>query len=191
MKVLLLLLPCCLLGITDISLGDPPTFYIQWLDSISTPMDSADGDNSYSLDPYLGGAATQLLSPMPYDIYIGAMCNQKSGYEIFLQANGGGATITTGKLFKSGATSITYTASLTKVASTFSSGAVASTNIDLTGSTPSCEAVFDKNNDVPRKIADANVYHLSLSLPQITSVTDGLIMEGTYSGSITATISAK
>ena len=90
-----------------------------------------------------------------------------------------------------GGTSLTYTATLAKEASSFTAGTTASASLDMTGALVSGTSVHTAEADLPMAAASPNVWKLTYNLPVISSVSDGLIMSGTYSGGVTATIALK
>jgi hypothetical protein len=154
-------------------------------------MTDVDGDGNKAFNPFDGGPSILLRQSPPIDFFIGVMCNSLSGYEITLTTGSGTTTTTTGELTSGGGSKMTYSATLSKVNGTFAAGAVASANLDLTGSTASASAVFGSTADLPLEAASPNVWQLAASLPLINSVSDGLMMAGTYSGIITASVSLK
>lgn len=178
-------------AVGNLTVDVPKTAYIEWLTASSDAMTSVDGDNTFAFDPYVGGAVTQLTQPADKVSYLGVMCNSLAGYTISLTANGAGATATTGQLTIAGGTPIVYTASLSQVGATFTAGTTASTSLDLTGGTASGGTVHTAEADLPLEAASPNVWQLSFSLPAISTVADGLIMSGTYSGGVTATVALK
>ena len=167
------------------------TAYIEWLTNSSDAMTSVDGDNSAAFDAYVGGAVTQLTQPADKATYLGVMCNSLAGYDVTLTALNAGATASTGAMTIAGGTALTYTATLAKEAATFTAGTTASTSLDLTGATVSATTVHTAEADLPMAAASPNVWKLTYSLPTVSSVADGLIMSGTYSGGVTATIALK
>jgi hypothetical protein len=154
-------------------------------------MTSVDGDNSEAFSAYVGGAVTQLTQPADKDTFLGIMCNSLAGYDVTLTALNTGATASTAAMTIAGGTDLTYTAALTKVGASFTAGTTASASLDLTGATASATSVHTAEADLPMAAASPNVWQLSFSLPLISSVSDGLIMSGTYSGGVTATIALK
>ncbi|MCB1135124.1 MAG: hypothetical protein KDK78_02545 [Chlamydiia bacterium] len=178
-------------AVANLSVDVPKTAYLQWLSSSSDSMTSEDGDGTFAMDPYVGGAVTQLTQPSDKTAYLGVMCNSLAGYNLTLTASGSGVTTTTGKLSTAGGTPITFTASLSQVGASFSGGTTANTALDLTGATASGDTVHTAEADLPMTAAAPNVWQLTFSLPAISSVADGLIMSGTYTGGVTATISLK
>lgn len=168
----------------------PATIYIEWMANNSDPMTSVDGDYATGFDNYLGGALTQLVSPANKEAFIGIMCNNLPGYELTFTASSA-ASATTGSLTLAGATDLTYTATLTEVAGSFSAGTTRTNALDLTGATVSGDVVFGVEADMPMTAAAPNRYKLTLALPSISTVSDGLIMAGAYTGSITATVALK
>ena len=177
-------------AVGDLSVIVPKTAYVEWLTNSTDAMTSVNGDNSASFADYVGGASTQLTQPANKDTYIGVMCNALTGYNLTLNG-GAGATATTGKLTLAGATDLVFTATLVKEASTFTAGTTAGIALDLTGATVSGDTVHTAEADLPLTAASPNVWKLTYSLPTISSVADGLIMSGTYSGGVTATIALK
>jgi hypothetical protein len=178
-------------SLPDLLVADPPTVYVEWLTSAGDTMTSADGDNSQAFDPYLGGAASQMQTPTDKDLYVGVMCNRTTGYDLTLTASNSGATTTTAIMTRPSGSDMTYTAALTKVSGTFAAGATASTQLDLTGATASGSAVFATNGDLPLAAASPNVWKVTNNLPSISGVSDGIIISGSYSGGITATVVLK
>lgn len=186
--VLLLVTEAALDGaISDLSTSDPPTLYIQWLNSSASPMTDANGDLSTAANPFTGGAMVQLTHPVPKDVFLGVMINRLSGYDVTLTAGGGGATATTGRMTVTGGSPMTYTCSLTKVAGSFKGGTVADPSLDLTGSSKSATAVFVADADLPLQTTAPNYWRLTFTFPSFNTVADGLIFSGTYTGTITAT----
>lgn len=177
-------------AVADLTVDVPKTAYIEWIATAATAMSSVDGDGSYAFDPYVGGAVTQLTSPAAKNIFLGVMCNSLAGYDVTLNA-GAGATATTGRMTIAGGTPIDFTGTLTKEAGTFTAGATAAPSLDLTGGSVSATSVFAAEADLPMAAASPNVWRLSLALPVISTVADGLIMSGTYTGQVTATIALK
>lgn len=178
-------------AVGSLTVDVPKTAYIQWLPTAATAMTSVDGDNTAAFANYVGGAVTQLTQPANKDVFLGVMCNSLAGYDLTLTANNSGSTTTTGEMTITGGTNLTYTATLAKEASSFSSGTTASTSLDLTGATVSGTTVHTAEADLPMTAASPNVWKVTLALPTISSVSDGLIMSGTYSGGITATVALK
>jgi len=178
-------------AVNDLTVFVPKTAYIEWLSASGDAMTSVDGDNSAAFDDYVGGAVTQLTQPADKVTYLGVMCNSLAGYQITFAASGGGATAATGRMTIAGGTPITYTGTLAKVAGSFTAGTTASTSLDLTGATVSGDTAHTAEADLPMTAAAPNVWELTLSLPVISSVADGLIMSGSYTGGITATIALK
>lgn len=176
-------------AVSDLSYPGAPAVYVQWLDSTGATMSETDGSNTYDFDPYLGGGMTQLSRPADKVVYIGVMCNQLAGYDLTLTADNGGATASTARLTTPGATPLTYSGVLTKYTPSFTAGTTAVASLDLTGVGISATAVFAGPSDLPLQAANPNVWVLTLSLPVVSSVADGLIMAGSYSGQITATVS--
>lgn len=174
-------------GLADLNFGDPPTAYLQWLSSPSDVMTEANGSSSVAIDPYVGGAVSQLSQPPDQVLYLGVMCNRRDGYHVYFTAQNSGATASTAKMTLPGGSDLTYTVSVSTEAATFSSGAFPSSNVNLTGATPTASCNFQNNSHVPRKTDERNVWRVTVQLPVIASVSDGLIMEGTYSGGFTAT----
>jgi len=177
-------------AVEDLSVTVPKTAYVEWLTNSTDAMTSVNGDNSASFADYVGGASTQLTTPANKDVFIGVMCNALTGYNLSLNA-GAGATVTTGKMTLAGATDLVFTGALAKVASSFTGGTTTGVNLDLTAATVSGDTVHTAEADLPMAAASPNVWKLTLSLPTISTVADGLIMSGTYTGSITATIALK
>lgn len=175
----------------DLTVDVPKTAYIEWLTNPTDAMTSVDGDNTAAFAAYVGGAITQLTQPADKDVYVGVMCNSLAGYDLTLTASNAGATATTGAMTIAGGTAVTYTATLAKEAASFTAGTTASTSLDLTGATVSGTTVHTAEADLPMAAASPNVWKLTLSLPVISSVSDGLIMSGTYAGGVTATIALK
>lgn len=168
----------------------PKTAYVQWITNSSDPVTAVNGDLSNPLSPYTGGAMTQLTSPSAQGVYLAIMCNSLAGYDITL--TGANATdATTANMTQAGSTAIAYTCTLAKVAGTFTGGTVASTAVDLTGATASGTTTHAAEADLPMDSSSPNVWDLGFSLPVINTVADGLIMSGTYTGSVTATITLK
>jgi len=178
-------------ALNDITVDVPKTAYIEWLTASTDAMTSVDGDNSAAFDAYVGGAVTQLTQPADKDTYLGVMCNSLAGYNVTLTASNAGATATTAVMTIAGGTSLTYTCTLAKEASTFTAGTTASTSLDLTGSGVSGTTSHTAEADLPLTAAAPNVWKLTYSLPTVSSVADGLIMSGTYSGGVTATVALK
>lgn len=177
-------------AVDSLSVVVPKTAYIQWLANSSDAMTAVNGDGTAAFADYTGGASVLLTKPADKDLYIGVMCNSLAGYRVTL--NGGtGATATTARMTMVGATPITYTAAMSKVASTFTAGTTASTSIDLTGAGASADTAHVAEADLPLAANAPNVWKVTLSLPTITGVSSGLIMSGTYSGGITATVALK
>jgi hypothetical protein len=177
-------------AVANLTVDVPKTAYIEWLTASADNMTSVNGDNTFAFDPYVGGAITQLTNPAVKPIYIGVMCNSLAGYDLTFSA-GAGATGTTGLMVQPGAANITYTAALSRVGGTFTGGTTASETLDLTGGSASGSTVHVAEADLPMAIGSPNVWQLDLSLPVISTVADGLIQSGTYTGGITATISLK
>ncbi|MBB65831.1 MAG: hypothetical protein CMO81_12300 [Waddliaceae bacterium] len=167
---------------SDLTYPGPATVCIQWFDTPSA-MDQADGDASTSFNDYGGGAATQLTSPGAVDMYLEVMCNRLEGYDVIITALNSGASSTQGNLDNSGQT-ITYTANLSVYSGM--NGATPSLNLDLTGSSSSISVVFTELQ-LPLIINTPNIYRLRVSVPNISSVSDGLIVSGNYSGGFNAT----
>jgi hypothetical protein len=178
-------------AVGNLTVDVPKTAYVEWLSASSDAMTSVDGGNAFAFDPYIGGAMTQLTQPADKVAYLGVMCNSLAGYTITLTANGAGATATTGRMTIAGGQPVTYTAALAQVGASFSGGTTASTSLDLTGGGISGGTVHAAEADLPMAAASPNVWQLTLSLPTISSVADGLIMSGTYSGGVTATVALK
>lgn len=178
-------------AVGNLSVVVPKTAYIQWLTASTDAMTAVNGDNSASFADYTGGAATLLTKPADKDTYIGVMCNSLAGYRVTLTAANAGATATTGKMTISGGTALTYTAALTKVTASFTAGTTAATSLDLTGTGASCDTSHVAEADLPLTAAAPNVWKLTFSLPTTTGVSSGLIMSGTYSGGVTATVALK
>ena len=175
----------------DLTVDVPKTAYIEWLTTSADTMTNVDGPNSYAFDPYVGGAITQLTQPADKDMFIAVMSNSLAGYNLSLTATNAGATATTGTLEQAGSAPITYTAGLTKVAASFTAGTVAAPSLDLTGATVSGTSSHTAEADLPMAAASPNVWQLAMSLPVISTVADGLIMSGSYTGGVTATIALK
>lgn len=179
-----------LLALNNLSTGDPPTAYIQWLDSPSEAMSNPDGGSSMAFSPYMGGATTLLSAPPSKDFYLGVMCNRLNGYTVSLTAMNE-ASSTTAKMTSSSGRVMTYTCSLSRVSGTFAAGATTTISLDLTGNTPSATASFATTGDLPLTTQAPNVWRLSATLPSVSGVNDGLIVAGSYSGGVTATISVR
>jgi hypothetical protein len=175
----------------DITVVVPKTAYIEWIATAGTTMTNVDGPGTYAFTAYVGGAVTQLTQPADEDMFLGVMCNSLAGYDVTLTASNAGATATTGVMTIAGGTSLTYTGTLAKEAATFTAGTTASTSLDLTGATVSGTSVHTAEADLPLAAASPNVWKLTMSLPVISTVADGLIMSGTYAGGVTATIALK
>ncbi|MCB1135123.1 MAG: hypothetical protein KDK78_02540 [Chlamydiia bacterium] len=174
-------------AVANLTVDVPKTAYIEWLTASSDTMASVDGDNTYTIDAYLGGAVTQLTSPADKICYLGVMCNALTGYEVTLTGSGT-TTGSTAQLTQAGATPITFTAALAQVGASFSGGTSTGGTLDLTGGSVSASTTHTAEADLPMAAASPNVWQITVSLPSITTVADGLIMSGTYTGSITATI---
>lgn len=169
----------------------PKTAYIQWLNNSTDAMTNVNGDNTVAMNPYVGGAMTQLTQPANKTTYLGIMCNALTGYDVTMTALNTGATASTGRLVITGGAPLTYTATLAKVAASFTAGATAAPSLDLTGASVSATAVFAASTDLPMLAVSPNVWQMTFSLPVISSVADGLIMAGTYTGGVTATVALK
>ncbi len=168
----------------------PKTAYLQWITNTSDPITNIDGDLPDAFSPYTGGAMSQLTNPATQAVYLGVMSNSLAGYEInFVGANS--PTTTSAQMTQAGAGNITYTCALTQVPASFSAGTTASTSLDLTGGTMSASTSHVAESDLPMNNASPNVWDIGFSLPAITSIADGLIMSGTYTGAVTATITMK
>ncbi len=178
-------------AISDLLVADPATVYIQWLNTSSSPMTEADGDLSTSAVPFSGGAMVQLSNPVPKECYLGLMINRISGYDVTLTASNSGATATTAHMTVTGGADMVYSCSLAKIPSTFKGGTVAADSLDLTGGAKSATAVFVAEPDLPLATTEPNIWRLTFTFPNISSVSDGLILSGTYTGGITATVVIK
>ncbi len=174
-------------AVASLSVDVPKTAYIEWLSASSDTMASVDGDATYAFDPYIGGAVTQLTSPAAKSVFIGVMCNALTGYEVTLTGSGT-PTASTGQMTQAGASPIAFTATLSTVGASFSGGTSTGGALDLTGATVSASTTHTAEADLPMAAASPNVWQIDLALPTISTVADGLIMSGTYTGSITATI---
>lgn len=174
-------------GQQDLSVIVPKTAYIEWLSTSGSAMASVNGNNSASFSDYSGGAVTQLTQPSNKVVYLGVMCNSLAGYDLTLTAVGSNATATTGELSQSGATPITYTTTLAQ-AGGIASGATVNLSLNLVGSTQSIRTSYATEADLPLTAAAPNVFSLTTALPAISSVADGLIMSGTYTGGYIATV---
>ena len=133
---------------------------------------------------------TQLTQPANKSVYIGLMSNSLAGYNVTL-TGANSPTATTAQMTLAGAANLTYTCTLTKENATFTGGTTASASLDLTGGTVSATSVHTAEADLPLADNDPNVWNLTFALPTISTVADGLIMSGTYTGSVTATVAMK
>ena len=116
-------------AIGNLTVVVPKTAYLEFLTNSTDAMTSVNGDNTFAIDPYVGGAVTQMTSPVLKDIYLGVMCNSLAGYDLTLTASNAGATASTGAMTVAGGTAITYNTTLTKIASSFTAGTIASTSL--------------------------------------------------------------
>lgn len=181
---------CAPLGaaVEDLTVDVPKTSYIEWIANPSDPVTQVNGDLNVSFDPFVGGPITQLVTPVMKTTYLAIMCNALTGYQITLTGTGT-TTTTSGEMALAGAASLDYTTNFTTVAGTFAAGATVSINVDMTGATPSASVTFASESDLPMAAASPNVFSFSNTLPTISTVADGLIMAGTYSGGYTVVVS--
>ncbi len=168
----------------------PKTAYIQWLATAGATMTSVDGDITEAFAAYTGGAMTQLAQPANKSVYIGLMSNSLAGYDLTL-TGANTPTATTAQMTIAGGTNLTYTCTLATEAGSFTGGTTASDSLDLTGGTVSGTTVHTAEADLPMTDSAPNVWNLTFSLPTVSAVSDGLIMSGTYTGSVTATVAMK
>lgn len=180
-----------LLGLDDLTPGAPATVYFQWLSSPGATMTEADGNGTVSLSPYLGGSITQLISPPSQDLYLGVMCNRKTGYDVFITGSTPGPAANQCRLTLPGANNIVVTLTISEVSASFNAGATTTISEDLSGVTASASASFQNPSQTPISAASPNVWRITLDMPPIASVSDGLITAGSYNGSLTATVVLK
>jgi len=180
-----------LTALDDLQVVDSPSAYIQWLTHASDPITQVDGNNTIALDPYQGGPAILMSHSPGKALYIGVMCNRLTGYDLTLTATNSEATSTSTRLIVSGGSDLILSATLEKESGTFTGGATASTQLDLTGGSASGTAVFAENSDLPLTTIAPNVWKLTVMPPSISSVSNGLIMNGNYERGITASISLR
>lgn len=178
-------------AVGDMTASVPKVAYLQWLTDSADPMTEVNGDATDSFVPYVGGPVTQLQTPVNKKAYLGVMCNSLSGYEIILTANNAGATASGGNMVTAGGQPLSFTITLSKVTASITAGTTVSLALDLTGATPSISTVHAAESDLPMTAATPNVFEFDWGLPTISTVSDGLIMAGTYVGGVSATVVLK